>query len=317
MAARRDDDLTAQVRIVYLDRDVVVVEKPAGLASVRHPAELERRGAGELPASLQQIVPALIKRREGARAPKGPPRPVRVVQRLDIGTSGVLVFARTRQAERELGTQFRLHTVERRYLALVLGELRGVRRIESRLVENRGDGLRGSVAGPAAGVPARRAVTHVRPLEHLRGCTLVECRLETGRTHQIRIHLAEAGHPLCGETVYNRPRHVSRHAPHHGPRHGPPGAEPGGAPRIMLHAGELGFRHPRSQAALRFTMPLPPDFEAFLARRREHGVGAEAATARTPAEQGMPGQSPRAARAQRGAAGARPAAPRRPRKRGR
>jgi 23S rRNA pseudouridine1911/1915/1917 synthase len=99
-------------------------------------------------------------------------------------------------------------------------------------------------------------VTHVRPLEHVGAYTLVECRLETGRTHQIRIHLAEAGHPLCGETLYHRPRFGQS----------PPDAS--GAPRIMLHAGELGFRHPRREAPMRFETPPPEEFTEFLEQVR-------------------------------------------------
>jgi 23S rRNA pseudouridine1911/1915/1917 synthase len=236
------------IRIVYLDRDLVVAEKPAGLATVRyHGPDAPLGRAGGEPPVLAELLPPLIRRQEGARAQKGKPRPLRVVQRLDIGTSGLVVFARTAQAERELGTQFRKHSVQRSYLAVVLGDFSKSRRIDSLLVEDRGDGLRGSHSARG-----KRAVTHVKPLERFGGCTLIECRLETGRTHQIRIHLAEAGHPLCGETVYNRPRF------------GEAVPDPSGAPRIMLHAGELGFAHPRSGQRLHFTQAPPEDFQDFL-----------------------------------------------------
>jgi acetyl/propionyl-CoA carboxylase alpha subunit len=113
-----------------------------------------------------------------------------------------MVFARTVPAERDLMQQFRQHTVHRRYLAIVQGTVEQ-RTIESYLVRDRGDGRRGSASQPGVG---KRAVTHIRPLEPLDGYMLIECRLETGRTHQIRIHLAELGHPVCGEKIYHQPK---------------------------------------------------------------------------------------------------------------
>lgn len=252
--------LTDAVRIVYADRDVVVAEKPAGMATVRYEgpdAPPRRRGVPEPPV-LDEVVAQLLAQREGssagarkARPPRPRPKSLRIVQRLDLGTSGLVVFARTVPAERTLGTQFRTHSVQRSYVALVHGDFARARRIESLLVENRGDGLRGS--HPSRG---KRAVTHVAPIERFGAFTLVECRLETGRTHQIRIHLAEAGHPLCGETVYHRPRFGQA----------PP--DTSGAPRIMLHARELGFTHPQSDAPLHFEMEEPEEFRAFVERLR-------------------------------------------------
>jgi 23S rRNA pseudouridine1911/1915/1917 synthase len=251
--------LKAQVRIVYLDRDLVVAEKSAGLATVRyHGPDAPRVRASDEPPVLAEVLPPLIRAKEGVRARKGKPRPLRVVQRLDIGTSGLVVFARTPDAERELGNQFRKHSVQRSYVALVHGAVAAPRRIESFLIENRGDGLRGSLPGQGAGRRGRgkQAITHIKPLERIGAYTLVECRLETGRTHQIRIHLAEAGHPLCGESVYHRALF------------GEARADTSGAPRILLHAGELGFEHPRSKQQLRFTQPPPEDFLGFLAALR-------------------------------------------------
>lgn len=163
-----------------------------------------------------------------------------------------MVFARTRPAEHHLSQQFRRHTTHRVYLAIAQGRVKA-QTIVSNLVRDRGDGRRGSTTQPNLG---KRAVTHVKPVEQLGDYTLVECRLETGRTHQIRIHLAEAGHPLCGEKVYRQP----------------PGSEAlpdrSGAPRIALHAAELGFEHPTTGDQMRFKMPLPPDLASFLARLR-------------------------------------------------
>ena len=156
---------------------------------------------------------------------------MRAVHRIDNETSGLVVFARTPAAETHLGEQFRAHTVERRYLALVRGEAKPGR-IESWLVRDRGDGRRGS--GPTGS--GQRAVTHVEVLETFATTSLVACRLETGRTHQVRIHLGEAGTPLCGERVYDRPPH------------GRPAADPSGATRIALHAETLGLTHPTTGA---------------------------------------------------------------------
>ncbi|HEV3255764.1 MAG TPA: RluA family pseudouridine synthase [Gemmataceae bacterium] len=241
------------IRIRHLDEHVVVVEKPSGVSTVRHPAERswpERRKAQN--PTLEDLVPRLIARQEG-RARKGPLPRLRVVQRLDKETSGLVVFARSVLAERELGRQFHAHSVLRRYLAVVLGSLES-QRVATRLVRDRGDGRRGSTTLPGVGKPA---ITHVEVIEGFHGYTLASCRLETGRTHQIRIHLAELGHPVCGEKVYNR-------------KPGEP-ADPdsSGAPRLALHAAELGFVHPVSGAALHWTMPLPADLQAFVNRLRE------------------------------------------------
>src|SRR5437879_1306015 len=202
------------VKIAYLDTHLVVVEKPSGISTVRHPLERDwpaKRKA--LSPTLEEIVPKLVAQREGwgqvsnlpgklktRRHRKGPPPRLRVVHRIDKETSGLVVVARTVPAERGLGKQFRTHTVLRRYLAIIPGSLQS-QRIATRLVRDRGDGRRGSTTLPGVG---KQAVTNIELVEELAGYSVLSCRLETGRTHQIRIHLAEPGHPVCGETVYNR-----------------------------------------------------------------------------------------------------------------
>jgi 23S rRNA pseudouridine1911/1915/1917 synthase len=246
------------VAVRYLDEHVVVVEKPSGVATVRHPAErawTARRKA--LHPTLEDLVPGLIARAEGRRR-KGPLPRLRAVHRLDKDTSGLVVFARTVAAERGLGKQFKAHTVTRRYLAVVPGYL-APQRIATLLVRDRGDGRRGSTDLPAAG---KEAVTLVEVVERLPGYTVLGCRLETGRTHQIRIHLAERGHPVCGDKVY----HIQRD--------GSVRPDASRAPRLALHAAELGFTHPATGNELHWTMPLPPDLEAFLARLRRGGPDA-------------------------------------------
>jgi 23S rRNA pseudouridine1911/1915/1917 synthase len=232
------------IRIRHADGRVVVVEKPPGLTTMRHSseaAEFGRRARRFLPPTLADLLPGLL----------GDRRPLRAVHRIDKDTSGLVVFARTPAAERALGDQFRAHTVERAYRALVRGRARDGR-IESWLVGDRGDGRRGS--GPPG--QGQRAVTHVRVVEALGDFTLVECRLETGRTHQVRIHLGEAGTPLCGERVYDRPLH------------GRPLPDGSGAARVLLHAAALGFDHPAGGKRVRWASPLPKDMAALLKRLR-------------------------------------------------
>jgi len=220
--------------IVHVDSRLVVVRKPAGISTV--PYDENETG------TLDELVQTLLKRRGGSEAPLG------VVHRLDKDTSGLLVFARTLSAKRALKQAFRFHTVRRRYLAIAHGVPRG-QSYKSRLVKDRGDGLRGSTTHAEIG---REAITHVKVLERLRGASLIECRLETGRTHQIRIHLSEAGHPLVGDKVYTR-GYRGTLIP---------------APRLMLHACELGFEHPSSGQELHFEEPLPADMERVLTSLR-------------------------------------------------
>lgn len=222
--------------VVYIDPAVVVVNKPAGLSTVPFDESEEREG------TLDALVRDVVARRDAVRGRA----PLGVVQRLDKATSGLLVFARTFAAKKHLGQQLRQHSMHRRYLAIAHGDVKKAT-FRSHLVQNRGDGLRGSSQDEG-----QLAVTHVEPIERLRGATLVACRLETGRTHQIRIHLSEAGHPLVGEKVYVR---AFRGAPIP-------------APRLMLHAAELGFDHPTDDRPMRFEQPPPADFEAVLARLR-------------------------------------------------
>lgn len=252
-AARpRDPELVLR----HVDPDVVVVDKPAGLLTVPY--------APDDRDTLLHRAHAALRRREGGRHLP----PLRVVQRLDKDTSGVVVFARTRQAERGLGDQFRRHSVERMYLGLAYGRVVAATH-ESWLVPNRGDGRRGSFRGRDSRRPgtARHAITHVAVRERFSGdglrwdepnagcpgVTLVSCTLETGRQHQIRIHLGEQGTPLVGERVYDRDYHGARLQ-----------AFTDGRGRPMLHAAELGFMHPTRDLPLRFVCDLPSDFADLL-----------------------------------------------------
>jgi len=234
--------------VVYVDDSIIIVDKPPGLTTMRHEeeaAEFGERAKKFLPTTLADLLPPLI----GIAPRKNAVRPV---HRIDRDTSGLVVFARTLKAEEHLNEQFRKHTIERSYLALVRG-VAEAGRIESRIVKDRGDGRRGSTDDPTDG---QHAVTHVRIVEALGEFTLIECRLETGRTHQVRIHLGERGTPLCGETVYDRPLN------------GAPIADTSGCPRTFLHAFRLGLQHPETLETMRWESPLPNDLDTVLQRLR-------------------------------------------------
>lgn len=240
-APRKRSGTLSRDSIVFVDRDVVVVEKPPGLMTVPFdPADKD---------TLVDRTRAALRRTSSGYDPQ-----LGVVQRLDKDTTGVLLFTRTVAAKRHLQQQFRAHSIERRYVAIVHGIFSRARTFETDLLKDRGDGLRGSwgfFRRPNSKAPppdAQHAVTHVQPIERLRGATLVECHLETGRQHQIRIHLAEAGHMLLGEPVYIRGFAGDRIE----------------APRPMLHAATLGFVHPRTEEPIRFDSDPPEDFMEVL-----------------------------------------------------
>lgn len=239
------------LEIVYSDDSIVVVNKPAGLTTSRSAEEKAEFGRGRkyLPTTLAELLPAAL---------GSPNRPVFAVHRLDRDTTGLIVFARTQTAARHLTSQFRKRSVDRRYLAVTRG-VPPEGRIESRLVDDRGDGRRGS--GTDDG---QRAVTHVRVIERLGKFAVVECKLDTGRTHQVRIHLGEAGAPLCGERVYDRPLN------------GAPAEDESGAARPLLHAIRLGIEHPDGNEFMGWEADAPTDFAAVITRlRSEAGKTAE------------------------------------------
>jgi 23S rRNA pseudouridine1911/1915/1917 synthase len=224
------------VRIVHEDPHLVVIDKPEGVSSVPY----ERRETGTALDLIREVW-----RRKGRAATV---IPLYVVHRIDKDTSGLLCFAKTKLGEKGLHLIFKQHLADRRYLAVAHGRV-APGRIASRLVADRGDGLRGSARrGDQEG---QDSVTHLEVLESLPAATFCRVRLETGRTHQIRIHLSESGHPLVGETVYIRDytREGKTLLP---------------ASRMLLHAATLGFEHPVTRERLDFESPLPPDFQAAL-----------------------------------------------------
>lgn len=232
--------------ILYEDPDLVVIDKPAGL--VVHPAPGHADGT-LVNALLFRYGPESLPGDErGAGAPPIHARPG-IVHRLDRDTSGVMVVARTPAAREGLTKHFAKHDVERAYLAIVLGD--HPERATYDTLHGRHPTDRKRFSSKVA--RGKRAVTHVDRIERLHGATLVRCRLETGRTHQIRVHLAEHGHPLLGDPLYGRPSRDPRVRE---------AAEALG--RQALHAAVLGLAHPISGAALRFETPLPADMERAL-----------------------------------------------------
>ena len=210
-AARGEDERQLPVfAVVFEDDDIVLVDKPSGLLTAPTP-ESDRNNLADL-----------LGRRPGAG-------PVFVVHRIDLETSGLVVFAKTADANRELSNRFRDHDLERAYLAVVAGAFPE----DVKLIDR-----------PVGG---RRAVTHVEIRERFGDrATLVACRLETGRTHQIRLHMAELGTPVIGDARYGRP-----FAP--------------APPRMALHATRLGLAHPRTGAPLAFDSPWPADLAGWTA----------------------------------------------------
>ena len=246
-------------RVVHVDAHIVVVRKPAGVSTIAY--EEGERG------TLDELVRDWLGKNEKRERGAGDVRPnLGVVHRIDKETTGLVVFTRTWLAKQSLSSQFRAHTVHRRYVAIAHGNVETLT-VRSHLVADRGDGLRGSleamrarargasrrVGGDAQG---QLAVTHVERIAELDGATLVGCRLETGRTHQIRIHLSEAGHPIVGERVYIR-GYASESQP---------ARVPIVAPRLMLHAAELGFIHPATERPVPWDEPMPADMEAVMQR---------------------------------------------------
>jgi 23S rRNA pseudouridine1911/1915/1917 synthase len=245
------------LRLVHEDADVLVIDKPAGL--VVHP------GAGNPRHTLQNALlgldPSL------AVLPRAG-----LIHRLDKDTSGLLVVARTPQAQTSLSRQLEARTMAREYVAVCVGVMTGGGTVDAPIGRHRGDRLRMAIR-----VSGRPAVTHYRVLERYRAHTYLSVKLETGRTHQIRLHLSHIKYPIVGDPVY-------------GGRFGlPRGATQGlidtlrGFKRQALHAAMLGFDHPRTGKALTLHSPVPADFGQLLDVLREDAREAARDAAQKPA----------------------------------
>ncbi|VXC86321.1 RluA family pseudouridine synthase [Sphingomonas sp. AX6] len=224
--------------IAYEDEHLIVIDKPAGL--VVHPA------AGNLDGTL---VNALLHHCQGSLSGIGGVARPGIVHRIDKDTSGLLVVAKTDRAHEGLARQFKAHSVDRRYQAIVSGRvLIGGGSIDAPLA--RSPHNRKKVAIVASG---KRAVTHWTLTKVLKDAALVECRLETGRTHQVRVHMASIGHPLVGDPVYGKVRPSHRQM-----------LETIGFRRQALHAARLGFIHPIQSNALSFDSEMPDDMQELF-----------------------------------------------------
>ena len=225
------------LEIVFEDDHLLVVDKPAGM--VVHPA------AGNFDGTL---VNALLHHCAGRLSGIGGVARPGIVHRIDKDTSGLLVVAKTDVAHEGLAKQFAAHSIDRRYLAIVSGIPKtGHGTVDAPLARSASNRKKIAIVEGGRG---KRAVTHWKRLEVLKDAALVECRLETGRTHQVRVHMASIGHPLLGDPVYGRS----------GKSHGKLLKELG-FHRQALHAAELGFTHPVTKGRLSFSSPMPPDMQ--------------------------------------------------------
>jgi 23S rRNA pseudouridine1911/1915/1917 synthase len=221
-------------RVVHRDDDLVVVDKGPEVLSVPTPLRDE-----------ESLVDRLLESEHERGVRRASLYPV---HRLDRDTSGLLLFARTRAAHEGLKAQFAARSIERRYLAVVEGRIAADQgRFESRVVE---DPRSLKVRSTGRAGEGREAITEYRVTERLPRATVVTVRLLTGRKNQIRVHFAEAGHPLLGDRRYGRP------SPHIG--------------RVALHATSLAFEHPATGRKVSFQSPLPPDLRVLLRRLRTH-----------------------------------------------
>lgn len=224
--------------IAFEDDHLIVIDKQAGL--VVHPA------AGNLDGTL---VNALLHHCKGSLSGIGGVARPGIVHRIDKDTSGLMVAAKTDRAHEGLAKQFAAHSIDRRYRAIVTGRPRpAAGTIDAPLA--RSPSNRKKIAIVSSG---KRAVTHYRTLEPLDGAALVECRLETGRTHQVRVHMASIGHPLLGDQSYGRTKGAQKVL-----------LETLGFRRQALHAAHLGFIHPVTNAALAFESTIPADMQELF-----------------------------------------------------
>ncbi|MEJ7927627.1 RluA family pseudouridine synthase [Sphingobium sp. AN641] len=230
------------LRVIYEDEHLIVVDKPAGL--VVHPA------AGNLDGTL---VNALLHHCRGQLSGIGGVARPGIVHRIDKDTSGLLVVAKDDRAHEGLARQFKDHSIRRLYNAVVYGvPAPAAGTVDTWIGRSDADRKKMAVHREGRG---KHAITHYRTIRPLRGAAMMECRLETGRTHQVRVHMAHIGHPLIGDPVYARDKKGFKSI-----------LETLGFKRQALHARTLGFIHPVTQVALSFESPIPADMQELLSQ---------------------------------------------------
>ena len=228
------------LRIIFEDEHLLVVDKPAGL--VVHPAAGNRDGT---------LVNALLHHCGGSLSGIGGVARPGIVHRIDKDTSGLLVVAKTDVAHEGLAKQFAAHSIDRRYLAIVTGVPKAKEgKVDAPLARSATNRKKIAIVEGGRG---KRAVTHWMRVSVLREAALVECRLETGRTHQVRVHMASIGHPLLGDPVYGRSGKTHRKLLNELQFH-----------RQALHAAELGFTHPVTKHKLSFASAMPSDMQELF-----------------------------------------------------
>lgn len=227
--------------VVYEDSDIIVINKPKGM--VVHPA------AGNYDGTLVNALMAHCG--DSLSGIGGTARPG-IVHRIDKNTSGLLIVAKNDEAHLALSEQIKEHAVSRIYYAVALGNIPEPITVDKPIGRHPTDRKKMAVTEKNS----KRAVTHIYPLEHFSGATLVRCELETGRTHQIRVHLSSIGHPILGDDVYGRPKDAVEQ------KFGR------GLCGQTLHAGEIRFIHPRTGKSMALTCPLPDYFEDLLRKLR-------------------------------------------------
>ena len=226
--------------IIFEDEHLLVVNKPAGL--VVHPAAGNRDGT---------LVNALLHHCGGSLSGIGGVARPGIVHRIDKDTSGLLVVAKHDKAHEGLAKQFADHSIDRRYLAIVSDVPRQAGgTVDAPLARSNENRKKIAIVGEGRG---KRAVTHWKRLRVLKDAALIECRLETGRTHQVRVHMASIGHPLVGDPVYGRTRKAHREL-----------LKSLGFHRQALHAAHLGFIHPVTKGRLSFDSALPSDMQELF-----------------------------------------------------
>jgi 23S rRNA pseudouridine1911/1915/1917 synthase len=213
-----------RILVVWEDDDIVAIEKPAGLLTMATATEKARTAYATLRGYLNS---------------KRPPEKLFIVHRLDREASGLLVFAKSVEAKERLQDQFKDHSARREYVAVVQGKLKeDAMTIRSNLAENAAFKVYSTWTKQG-----KTAITHVRVLKRTAKTTLVAVRLETGRKHQIRVHLAESGHPIVGDSVYGGTRSPIR--------------------RLALHGERLEFKHPTTGQRVVLRSPYPKEFDSL------------------------------------------------------